>query len=297
MPTTHTTYFIPTCDIIIFTMTQEDQITFLLRLALAEDLGTGDVTTAPIVPSTLSVEGKLVAKEEGIVAGLDIARLVFQLVDGRIDLISRVADGTRVRQRQPLADVEGPGAGILSAERVALNFVQRMSGIATLTGQFVEAVKGSKAVILDTRKTVPCLRALDKLAVRLGGGENHRFGLYDMVLVKDNHIAAAGSITEAIRRVRHGEGKHLPIEVEVKSMAELREALALQPDRIMLDNMSLEEMRRAVALAAGQVELEASGNVTLDNVSAIAATGVDFISVGALTHSPRALDISLEITG
>jgi nicotinate-nucleotide pyrophosphorylase (carboxylating) len=172
-----------------------------------------------------------------------------------------------------------------------------MSGIATLTGQFVEAVKGSKAVILDTRKTVPCLRALDKLAVRLGGGENHRFGLYDMVLVKDNHIAAAGSITEAIRRVRHGEGKHLPIEVEVKSMAELREALALQPDRIMLDNMSLEEMRRAVALAAGQVELEASGNVTLDNVSAIAATGVDFISVGALTHSPRALDISLEITG
>lgn len=278
-------------------MTQEDQITFLLRLALAEDLGTGDVTTAPIVPSTLSVEGKLVAKEEGIVAGLDIARLVFQLVDGRIDLISRVADGTRVRQRQPLADVEGPGAGILSAERVALNFVQRMSGIATLTGQFVEAVKGSKAVILDTRKTVPCLRALDKLAVRLGGGENHRFGLYDMVLVKDNHIAAAGSITEAIRRVRHGEGKHLPIEVEVKSMAELREALALQPDRIMLDNMSLEEMRRAVALAAGQVELEASGNVTLDNVSAIAATGVDFISVGALTHSPRALDISLEITG
>jgi len=282
---------------ITLTMIANKQITSLLRLALAEDLGTGDVTTARIVPPALSVEGRLVAKEEGIVAGLEIARLVFQLVDGRIDLISLVPDGTRVRQRQPLADVKGPGAGILSAERVALNFVQRMSGIATLTRQFVEAVKGSKAVILDTRKTVPCLRALDKLAVRQGGGENHRFGLYDMVLVKDNHIAAAGSISEAIRRVRQGDGKHLPIEVEVKSMAELREALALQPDRIMLDNMSLEDMRRAVALAAGQVELEASGNVTLENVSAVAATGVDFISVGALTHSPRALDISLEITG
>jgi len=191
--------------------------------------------------------------------------------------------------------VRGPGTGVLSGERVALNFLQRMSGIATLTHQFVEAVKGSKAVILDTRKTAPGLRVLDKLAVRLGGGENHRFGLYDMVLIKDNHIAAAGSISQAINKVRASIGKALAVEVEVKSMAEFEEALAFRPDRIMLDNMSLQDMSRAVALAAGRVELEASGNVTLENVTDIAGTGVDFISVGALTHSARALDISLEI--
>jgi nicotinate-nucleotide pyrophosphorylase (carboxylating) len=166
-----------------------------------------------------------------------------------------------------------------------------------MTRRFVKAVEGTKAVILDTRKTAPGLRALDKLAVKLGGGQNHRFGLYDMVLIKDNHIAAAGSIAEAIRRVRAVDDKRLAIEVEVASLVQFREALAAEPDRIMLDNMSLDDMAEAVALAAGRVELEASGNVTLDNVAQIAATGVDFISVGALTHSVRALDISLDITG
>lgn len=276
--------------------TDNEHIVAILERALEEDIGAGDVTTNSVLLPDLRLTGQIVAREEGIVAGLEIAGLVFGLVDDRIALTFHVADGDSIVAGQTLAEVRGPGIGILSAERVALNFLQRMSGIATLTHQFVEAVKGSKAIILDTRKTAPGLRLLDKLAVKLGGGQNHRFGLYDMVLIKDNHIAAVGSITQAINKVRAGIGKRLAIEVEVKSMAEFQEALALRPDRIMLDNMSLQDMSRAVALAASQVELEASGNVTLENVTDIAATGVDFISIGALTHSARALDISLEIT-
>lgn len=277
-------------------MVESEQIISILQRALEEDIGAGDVTTDSILSPDLLLAGQLLAREAGIVAGLRIAPLVFQLLDERIAFTSHVADGDLIVTGQTLAAIIGPGAGILSGERVALNFLQRMSGIATLTRQFVEAAKGSKAVILDTRKTVPGLRILDKLAVKLGGGENHRFGLYDMVLIKDNHVAAAGGITEAVNRVRARTGKRLAIEVEVKSMTEFEEALSLRPDRIMLDNMGLQDMARAVALAAGQVELEASGNVTLQNVADIAATGVDFISVGALTHSARALDISLEIT-
>ncbi len=277
-------------------MVESEQIISILQRALEEDIGAGDVTTDSILSPDLLLAGQLLAREAGIVAGLGIAQLVFQLLDERIAFTSHVTDGDLVVTGQTLASVIGPGAGILSGERVALNFLQRMSGIATLTRQFVEAVKGSKAVILDTRKTAPGLRILDKMAVKLGGGENHRFGLYDMVLIKDNHVAAAGGITEAVNRVRARTGKRLAIEVEVKSMTEFEEALSLRPDRIMLDNMGLQDMARAVALAAGQVELEASGNVTLQNVADIAATGVDFISVGALTHSARALDISLEIT-
>jgi len=276
-------------------MIDEERIIPLLQAALEEDLGKGDVTTASILPSLITLSGNLVTKEKGIVAGLEVARLVFRLVDDRIRLRLQEVDGAKVQAGQALAEIDGPGAGILSAERVALNFLQRMSGIATLTGRFVEAVKGRKAVILDTRKTAPGLRSLDKLAVRLGGGENHRFGLDDMVLIKDNHIRAVGSITEAMRRVQAMAAEHLLIEVEVKSMAEVREALAAQPDRIMLDNMGLDEMRQAVEMTAGRVPLEASGNVTLENVAAIAATGVDYISVGALTHSVKALDISLEV--
>jgi nicotinate-nucleotide pyrophosphorylase (carboxylating) len=269
----------------------------VLRRALEEDIGSGDVTTHSILPPDLVLSGVLVSREEGVIAGLEIAERVFQLIDGRIALTFNVTDGNSITRGQTLAEINGPGIGILSGERVALNFLQRMSGIATLTRRFVDAVKGTKAVILDTRKTAPGLRILDKLAVRLGGGKNHRFGLYDMVLIKDNHIAAAGGITEAIKKVREGGAKDLAIEVEVSSLEEFQEALALRPDRIMLDNMSLQDMSRVVALAAGRVELEASGNVTLENVADIAATGVDFISVGALTHSVRALDISLEITG
>jgi nicotinate-nucleotide pyrophosphorylase (carboxylating) len=256
------------------------------------------VTTMSILPATVRLTGRILSKEEGVVAGLDVARSVFRAVDEETLFTLQVDDGDLVGNGTTLAMVTGPGAAILSAERVALNFLQRMSGIATMTRRFVKAVEGTKAVILDTRKTAPGLRALDKLAVKLGGGQNHRSGLYDMVLIKDNHIAAAGSIAETVRRARPtADDKRLAIEVEVASLVQFRQALAAEPDRIMLDNMSLEDMAEAVALAGDAVELEASGNVTLSNVAQIAATGVDFISVGALTHSVRALDISLEITG
>lgn len=271
------------------------EIERIIRRALAEDIGPGDVTSSWILPSDLQLRGSLTAKAPGIVAGLEVARMMFLAVDDSVHFDGLVADGSPVSPGDVLATVKGPGNSILSAERVALNFLQRMSGIATLTHRYVEAARGSKAVILDTRKTVPGLRVLDKMAVRLGGGQNHRLGLYDMVLIKDNHIAAAGSITAAVQRVRSRNQAKLPVEVEIKNLEELREALELDVDRIMLDNMDLEQMRRAVALTDGQVELEASGGITLDNVVAIAKTGVDYISVGALTHSAPALDISLEV--
>ncbi len=268
----------------------------IIEQALHEDIGSGDVTTSALLPPHLGLAGRFLAKQNGVVAGLELTGVVFRLLDAREEFACAVADGDRISVGQVLADVKGPGAAILTGERVALNLLQRMSGIATLTRRFVERVQGTKAVILDTRKTAPGLRVLDKLAVKMGGGENHRFGLYDMVLIKDNHIAAAGGITQAIERARSRAKEGLAIEVEVGCLTELREALAQRPDRIMLDNMSVEDMAQAVALAGGKVELEASGNVTLDNVADIARTGVDFISVGALTHSVHALDISLEIT-
>lgn len=267
----------------------------IIRQALAEDIGPGDVTSAWTLPPALHLYGKMIAKAPGVVAGLEVARMVFQAVDERVDFQSRVADGSPVSHGDVLATVKGPGRSILSAERVALNFLQRMSGIATLTHRYVQAVCGTQAVILDTRKTAPGLRILDKMAVRLGGGQNHRFGLYDMVLIKDNHIAAAGSITAAVEAVRSHNRKGLPVEVEVKDLDELREALDLGVERILLDNMNPEQMRQAVALTAGRAKLEASGGITLDNVAAIARTGVDYISVGALTHSVQALDISLDV--
>ncbi len=277
-------------------MSQEDasKVQSIVRRALQEDIGPGDVTSSWTLPDELRLRGKIVAKADGIVAGLDVARLVFSAVDDSDLFRSLVPDGSAISAGDYVAVVEGPAKSILSAERVALNFLQRMSGIATYTQRYVKAVGSSPAVILDTRKTAPGLRILDKMAVRLGGGENHRMGLYDMVLVKDNHIAAAGSITAAVQRVRAQNQAGLPIEVEVKSLAELQEALGLSVDRIMLDNMDTEQMRQAVVLTGGRVALEASGNVSLDNVAAIAQTGVDYISVGALTHSVTALDISLE---
>jgi len=269
----------------------------IIQTALVEDIGSGDVTSMSILPVTVQLSGTILAKEEGVVAGLDVARSVFRAVDEKTQVTLLVEDGAMVADGTHLATVTGSGVAILGAERVALNFLQRMSGIATLTHRFVKAVEGTHALILDTRKTAPGLRALDKLAVKLGGGQNHRFGLYDMVLIKDNHSAAAGSIGEAVRRARAAVGDKLAIEVEVTSMPQLEEALAAGVDRIMLDNMGIDEMTVAVALTAGRADTEASGNVTLDNVAEVAATGVDFISVGALTHSVRALDISLEITG
>jgi len=277
-------------------MIEQETIEHIVRQALAEDVGSGDVTSNWTVSEDVWVRGDLIAKAPGIVAGLGVACEVFRAVDKRVDFQTLLADGSPVGEGDILAIVHGPARSVLSAERVALNFVQRMSGIATSTRRYVESVRGTKAILLDTRKTAPGLRILDKMAVRLGGGQNHRFGLYDMVLIKDNHIAAAGSVAEAIRRVQVQNGSGLPVEIEVKSLDELQEALQFDVDRILLDNMDIDQMRRAVELTAGRVELEASGGVTLDSVAAIAATGVDYISVGALTHSVTALDISLEIT-
>lgn len=276
-----------------FSPAQREAMVEALRRALAEDIGSGDVTTAAIVPENLTASGTVVAKADGIVAGIEVAKAVFALVDPELQVNPHLLDGDAVRAGQPIATVHGRVRSILMAERVALNFMQRMSGIATLTRRFVDAVSGTRAKILDTRKTVPGLRLFDKWAVRLGGGVNHRLGLFDMVLIKENHARAAGSLTEAVRRVRERYGRRYAVEVEVRTLAELEETLSLEVDRILLDNMDVPSLREAVGLTAGRVPLEASGNVTLENVRAIAETGVDYISVGALTHSPKALDISL----
>jgi nicotinate-nucleotide pyrophosphorylase (carboxylating) len=262
--------------------------------ALKEDIGIGDATTNSIVSSDASLEGRIISKEAGVVAGLSVARSVFQLLDKQVSFSFCANEGEQVEAGQVLADVKGPGRAILSGERTALNFLGRMSGIATLTRQFVDEVSGTKAKILDTRKTAPNLRACDKLAVRLGGGENHRFGLYDMILIKDNHIDFAGSIREAVKRARE-RSNDLEIEVEARSLTEVSESLDLRVKWMMLDNMCLDEIRRAVALTNGRAKLEASGNVTLANCRGIAETGVDYISVGALTHSAKALDVSLVV--
>jgi nicotinate-nucleotide pyrophosphorylase (carboxylating) len=273
----------------------EEEIARIIRTALAEDIGDGDVTTLATLPEAALFHGDLVAKADGVVAGLEVAQRVFAQLDARVQLTRLAHDGDTVHAGQILARVWGPGRALLTGERVALNLLQRMSGIATLTRRYVEAVQGTQAKILDTRKTAPGLRALDKWAVRLGGGQNHRSGLYDMALIKDNHIAAVGSIREAVRRVRAANGRDLLVEVEVTSLEQLQDALDQPVDRIMLDNMTLNQMRKAVRIADGRVRLEASGNVSLKRVGAIAATGVDYISCGALTHSVKALDISLEL--
>jgi nicotinate-nucleotide pyrophosphorylase (carboxylating) len=267
-----------------------------IQRALAEDIGSGDVTTDTIVPAGAKLRGRIVAKQDGVVAGLDIAKQVFLALDNSVTFLAKAEDGSRATRRDVLAEVEGPARALLTGERTALNFLGRMSGIATLTRKFVDAVEGTRAVILDTRKTAPGLRAADKLAVRLGGGQNHRTGLFDMVLIKDNHIDFAGSITKAVERVRASETK-LEIEVETRTLDDVREALALGVERILLDNMSPDTMREAVAICGGRAKLEASGNVTLDNVLEVAKTGVDYISVGALTHSPMVFDVSLEFVG
>lgn len=267
----------------------------IVRWTLKEDLGSGDVTTNWTIPADSHLRAQFLVKAGGVLAGMAMAHMVFQQVDTNVLFTEQSPDGKPVQPGDIVAKVEGPGRAILSAERTALNFMQRMSGIATLTHRYVEAVSGSKAVILDTRKTAPGIRVLDKWAVRLGGGQNHRIGLYDMVLIKDNHIAACGSITATVERVQEHNTQNLPVEVEVKNLRELREALGLEVDRIMLDNLSLSEMRQAVRTTDGKVPLEASGNVNLETVAKIAATGVDYISVGQLTHSVKALDISLDI--
>jgi nicotinate-nucleotide pyrophosphorylase (carboxylating) len=274
----------------------EDAVKDNVRRALAEDIGIGDVTTLATVPAGLGAEAILLCKEEGVIAGVEVVREVFAQVDKRIEVVFFFNNGERIRPGDEVAKISGPARGILVAERTALNFLQHLSGIATLTFRFVAAVDGTHVRILDTRKTTPGLRALEKAAVKCGWGENHRMGLYDMVLIKDNHIAACGSLHEAVKIAGQPHGD-LKIEVECNTLALLKEALGIDGiDRIMLDNMSLDVMREAVKLVGGKVELEASGGVTLETVRDIALTGVDFISVGALTHSVKALDISLDIT-
>jgi nicotinate-nucleotide pyrophosphorylase (carboxylating) len=271
------------------------EVIAIIKNALKEDIGKGDVTTESIVSADERYSGYFIAKENGIIAGLSVAEYTFREVSNNIYFKSYIKDGQRVSAGDKIASIDGPGRTILKAERVALNFLQRMSGIATLTRKFVDKTEGTKAVILDTRKTVPGLRMLDKYAVKIGGGQNHRFGLYDMVMIKDNHISAAGSITSAVVMVRTQHRNKYPIEVEVKNLDELRETLELQVDRIMLDNMSLEEIKKAVKITDKRAPLEISGNVNLKTVENYAKTGVDFISVGMLTHSVEALDISLLI--
>lgn len=269
----------------------------LIQLALREDLaGRGDLTSKTTLPATAQLRGQIVAKAEGVIAGLPLVEMVYFVVDPLVQMRLCCTDSGRVQPGSLVCEVWGPGQSILTGERVALNFLQRLSGIASLTAQFVGAAAGTKAVILDTRKTTPGYRSLEKYAVRMGGGRNHRLGLYDMVMIKNNHIDGAGGITAAVRAVRaNPDASGAPIEVEVRSLDELREVLPLNVDRVMLDNMTLEQMREAVILTDGLVKLEASGNMSLERVPAVAATGVDFISVGALTHSAAALDLSMRI--
>lgn len=268
----------------------------LVKLALREDVGPGDWTTLWTVPPDLRAEGAILAEEEGIICGLKVAEMAFREVEPGLSFLPRLGDGQRVRPGDLVAVVEGPARGMLTAERTALNFLGRLSGIATLTAKYVEAVRGTKAKVLDTRKTAPGWRALEKYAVRCGGGENHRMGLYDMVLIKDNHIALTGGIAEAVKRARENMGsRKLKLEVEVRNLKELEEALASGVDRVLLDNMSPEDVREAVGLVGGRVEVEASGGITLENIGEYAETGVDYISVGAITSSVRSLNISMDV--
>ncbi len=271
----------------------------IIDRALAEDLVKGDVTTDALIPADRRGTGLIVAKKEGILAGINIAKQVFHRVDPELKVEVLLEDGAGVKPGSKVANVSGSIASILAAERVALNFLQRLSGIASETKRYVEAVKGLPVRIMDTRKTTPGLRSLEKHAVKVGGGENHRMNLGDGILIKDNHLAALRSqglnIKQIVARARQNSPQRLPVEVEVATASEALEAAEAEADIVMLDNMSLEDMRKAVKSIHGRALIEASGGITLDDVRAVAETGVDFISIGALTHSVTALDISLEL--
>lgn len=268
----------------------------LVRHALEEDLGrAGDLTTNAIIPPEASATGRLVARRAGCIAGLDVAAYTFRLLDPALDISMDCHDGEAVRADQTLAEVRGTARALLSAERVALNFLGRLSGIATATRRLVEAVQGLPTRVVCTRKTTPGLRALEKYAVRAGGGTNHRFGLDDAVLIKDNHLVVAGSIAEAVRRVRRVVGHLVKVEVEVDTLAQLTEALACEIDAVLLDNMTPAQLREAVRMVAGRVVTEASGGITLETARDVAAAGVDLLSAGWLTHSAPALDVALDL--
>jgi nicotinate-nucleotide pyrophosphorylase (carboxylating) len=267
----------------------------LVRAALLEDLGrAGDLTTDAIVPATARAETALVARQAGVVAGLDLTSLAFRLVDPAIEIRIERPDGTRLAPGDLVATIAGPARGMLTAERVALNFLGHLSGVASATATLVEAVRGHKARICCTRKTMPGLRAVQKYAVRVGGGVNHRFGLDDAVLIKDNHVAVAGGVGAAIRAARAGTGHLVKIEVEVDTLAQLEEALAVGVDAVLLDNMKPDELAEAVRMIDGRAIAEASGRITPATAPAIAAAGVDLISAGWLTHSASVLDIGLD---
>ena len=276
-------------------MTVSDEIKRAVTVALAEDIGPGDVTSVPTIPSDTRLAGRFLVKAAGVLAGLDVVGDVFSQVDPDIAYHPTARDGQVVIVGDVVATVEGRGPGILIAERTALNFLQRMSGIASATRRYCDAVAGTRARILDTRKTVPGLRALDKLAVKLGGGHNHRLGLFDGVLIKDNHLAAAGGITAAIAKAREVIPHTLKIEVEVADLAGLEEAISAGADLVLLDNLDDATLARAVKLAAGRVWLEASGGMTQERLPRVAATGVNLISVGALTHGAVRVDINMKV--
>ncbi len=265
-------------------------------MSLAEDVGSGDITTNSIVPKNKIVEATIIAKESGVIAGLPLAELVFEVLDKKVKFISKVSDGKKVKKGTVIAKIKGPARAILTGERLALNFLQQLSGIATLTNQFVARVKGSGAKILDTRKTTPLWRGAEKYAVCCGGGVNHRLGLYDAVLIKDNHLDIAGGVEEAVARVKGQGSRRMAIEVECKKISQVKEAIDFGAKKILLDNMNIKTLRQAVKLCKkAKVWTEASGGVNLKTVRSIAKTGVDSISVGALTHSAKAMDISLGI--
>lgn len=267
----------------------------IIKLALNEDIGRGDITSKATIAKNQSAEAIIIAKEAGIIAGLPVAKEVFHRVDRRIEFVPKVKDGARVKKGKIIAEVSGPARGIMAAERTALNFLQRLSGIATLTNQFV-AKAGKKVKVLDTRKTSPGMRAVEKYAVKVGGGTNHRFGLYDEILIKDNHIKIACGIERAVGKAKREGWRKKQVEVEVKTIAELKEAIKAGADKILLDNMGVGMLRRAVKMCKkAKIWTEASGGVSLKTIGKIARTGVNAISVGALTHSAKALDISLEV--
>jgi nicotinate-nucleotide pyrophosphorylase (carboxylating) len=270
----------------------------VVRAALLEDLGrAGDITTDSIIPPDAHAEVQLVAREPGVVAGTACAVLAWQLIDPAITVAIHLPDGSRVEPGSVIGTIQGPARGVLTAERVALNFLGHLSGVATGTATIADAIAHTKATVCDTRKTIPGMRALQKHAVRAGGGANHRFGLDDAVLIKDNHVAVAGGIANAVRAVRANAGHMVKVEVEVDDLAQLRELIELRVDAVLLDNMGPELLRQAVALVDGRMITEASGRITPDTAVPIAEAGVDLISVGWLTHSARVLDIGLDYVG
>ena len=267
----------------------------LIDLALKDDVGEGDITTDNIVPAEIRRKAKMVAKTDGVVAGLPVAEMVFKKLDHDLIWNELTPDGSKVKKGDVLVEFEGSYRALLTGERTALNFLQRLSGIATMSAIYADAVKDFQTVILDTRKTLPGFNKLDKYAVKTGGASNHRLGLHDMAMIKDNHIEVAGGITAAVKAVRSSVEHGIKIEVETTTLAQVQEAIDAKADIIMLDNMDLETMRKGVQLIAGRAKIEASGNITIERLRDVAATGVDYISIGALTHSVSAMDISQRI--